>query len=172
MKKVVILIADEHHDLEVWYPLLRFKEAGWTVITAGIDSKKSYQGKFGYPITVDTHIDEIKSQDFDAIIIPGGWAPDYIRRSQLAIELVSEMFRSGKIVSAICHGGWVLASANILKGKSVTSVSAIKDDLINAGALWLDKEVVVDENLVTSRKPDDLPYFCKAILAMGEKIKH
>jgi len=82
------------------------------------------------------------------------------------------MFRSGKIVSAICHGGWVLASANILKGKSVTSVSAIKDDLINAGALWLDKEVVVDENLVTSRKPDDLPYFCKAILAMGEKIKH
>lgn len=172
MKRAVILIADEHHDLEVWYPILRLREAGWTAVTAGIDSKRDYEGKFGYPLTVDTHIDEVQAKDFDTVIIPGGWAPDYIRRSQVAIEFVAEMARSGKIVSAICHGGWVLASANILKGKQVTSVSAIKDDLINAGALWLDKEVVVDDNIVTSRKPDDLPTFCKTLLTVSERIKH
>ena len=172
MKRAVILIADEHHDLEVWYPILRLREAGWTVVSAGIDSKKNYEGKFGYPITVDTHIDEVQAKDFDAVIVPGGWAPDYIRRSQVAIEFVAEMARTGKLVAAICHGGWVLISANILKGKQVTSVSAIKDDMINAGALWLDKDVVVDDNLITSRKPDDLPIFCKTILSLAEKMKH
>ena len=172
MKRAVILIADEHHDLEVWYPILRFREAGWAVVTAGVDSKKNYEGKFGYPITVDTHIDEVQAKDFDVVIVPGGWAPDYIRRSQVSLEFVAEMNRTGKIIGSICHGGWVLVSANILKGKQVTSVAAIKDDMINAGALWLDKDVVLDDNIVTSRKPDDLPAFCRAILALTEKLKH
>lgn len=172
MKRAVVLIADEHHDLEVWYPILRLKEAGWAVVTAGIDSKRDYKGKFGYPLVVDTHIDEVQSKDFDLVIIPGGWAPDYIRRSQVAIEFVAEMHKSGRLVGAICHGGWVLASANILKGKQVTSVAAIKDDLINAGALWLDKEVIIDDNLITSRKPDDLPAFCKSIINLAEKQRH
>ncbi|MFM8315441.1 MAG: type 1 glutamine amidotransferase domain-containing protein [Deltaproteobacteria bacterium] len=172
MKRAVILIADQYQDLEVWYPILRLREAGWAVVTAGIDSKKTYEGKFGYPITVDTHIDEVKAKDFDVAIVPGGWAPDFIRRSQVALELVSEMYRTGKIVATICHGGWVLISANILKGKQVTSVSAIKDDMINAGALWLDKDVVVDDNLITSRKPDDLPIFCKTILTVSEKLRN
>ena len=171
MKKAVILIADEYQDLEVWYPILRLKEASWAVTTAGVDSKKEYKGKFGYPTTVDTHIDEIQAKDFDCVIIPGGWAPDFIRRSQVALELVAQMYRSGKIVAAICHGGWVLASAGILKGKQVTSFFAIKDDMINAGAMWLDKDVVADDTIITSRKPDDLPVFCKAILATAERLE-
>jgi len=171
MKRAVILIADEYQDLEVWYPILRLREAGWGVISAGIDSKKHYEGKFGYPITVETHIDELQAKDFDLVIIPGGWAPDYLRRSQVALEFVAEMNRTGKLIGAICHGGWVLISANILKGKQVTSVTSIKDDMINAGALWLDKEVVFDDNIVTSRKPDDLPIFCKTLLALAEGRK-
>lgn len=171
MKRAVILIADEYQDLEVWYPILRLREAGWAVVSAGIDSKKQYEGKFGYPITVETHLDELQAKDFDLVIIPGGWAPDYLRRSQVALEFVAEMNRTGKLIGAICHGGWVLISANILKGKQVTSVTAIKDDMINAGALWLDKEVVVDDNLVTSRKPDDLPIFCKTLLALADGTK-
>lgn len=168
MKKAVVLIADDYQDLEVWYPLLRLREAGWTVVTAGVDSKKHYKGKNGYPITVDTTVEEIRSNDFDCVIVPGGWAPDYIRRSVAAVDLVAQMSKSGKIVAAICHGGWVLASANILRGKQCTSFSAIKDDMVNAGAVWSDKEVVIDGGLVTARKPDDLPAFCKAILSLAQ----
>jgi protease I len=166
MKKAVILIADHYQDLEVWYPLLRLREAGWQVVTAGVESKKNYVGKNGYPIVVDTSIDEIRADDFDAVVIPGGWAPDHIRRHPVALEIVSQMDASKKTVAAICHAGWVLVSANILKGRKCTSFSAIKDDLVNAGAEWVDKEVVVDGNLITSRKPDDLPAFCRAILTM------
>ena len=164
MKRAVILIADDYQDMEVWYPLLRLKEAGWTVVTAGTESKEKYTGKYGYPITVDTSVDEIKAKDFDCIIIPGGWAPDVIRRSNVAVEMVSQMFNDKKIVAAICHAGWVLASANVLSGRKCTSFYAIKDDMVNAGAIWSDSEVVIDENLITSRKPDDLPAFCRAIL--------
>jgi protease I len=164
MKKAVILIADDYQDLEVWYPLLRLREAGWQVVTAGVDSKKDYRGKNGYPIKVDTTVEEIQAKAFDCVIIPGGWAPDYIRRSHVAVELVTQMNADRKCVAAICHAGWVLASANIVRGRNCTSFSAIKDDLVNAGANWIDKEVVIDGNLITSRKPDDLPAFCKAIL--------
>jgi len=165
MKKAVILVADDYQDLEVWYPLLRLREAGWQVVTAGVDSKKEYKGKNGYPIRVDTSVEEIQAKAFDCIVIPGGWAPDYIRRSHVAVELVTQMSNTGKIVAAICHAGWVLASAGVLRGKQCTSFSAIKDDMVNAGAKWTDQEVVVDGNLITSRKPDDLPAFCKAILS-------
>ena len=164
MKKAVILIADHYQDLEVWYPLLRLKEAGWSVVSAGVESRKNYTGKNGYPIVVDTHVDEIRAEEFDCVIVPGGWAPDYIRRSPSALEIVRRMNDQRRIVAAICHAGWVLCSAGILKGRRCTSFSAIKDDMVNAGATWEDAETVVDRNLVTARKPEDLPAFCRAIL--------
>lgn len=167
MKKAVVLIADDYQNIEVWYPLLRLREAGWSVMTAGVDSKKAYKGKNGYPITVDTTVEEVRAADFDCIVIPGGWAPDFIRRNKTAVDLVSQMDASGKIVAAICHAGWVLASANVLRGRRCTSFFAIKDDVVNAGGKWEDAEVVVDRNLVTSRKPEDLPAFCKAILELA-----
>lgn len=168
MKKAVILIANDYQDLEVWYPILRLREAGWKVVSAGIDTQEKYKGKHGYPITVDTMVEEISSDEFDAVIVPGGWAPDYIRRNHAALDLVAAMNSKKKIVAAICHAGWVLVSAKILDGRKVTSFSAIKDDMINAGAKWEDEEVVVDGNLITSRTPDDLPAFCKAILAAAK----
>lgn len=164
MKKAVILVADDYQDLEVWYPLLRLKEAGWNVVAAGTDTKKHYRGKNGYPLTADTTVEEVRADNFDCIIIPGGWAPDLIRRNPTAVNLVREMDRSRKTVAAICHAGWILVSAGILRDRKCTSFSAIKDDMINAGALWSDQEVVVDRNLITSRTPDDLPAFCRAIL--------
>ncbi|MEZ4752313.1 MAG: type 1 glutamine amidotransferase domain-containing protein [Bdellovibrionota bacterium] len=164
MSKAVILIADHYQDLEVWYPILRLREAGWTVVTAGVEAKKKYTGKNGYPITVDTSVEELNPKEFDAVVVPGGWAPDIIRRNQTALDLVAALNSAGKIVASICHGGWVLASAKMLAGRQCTSFSAIKDDMIHAGAKWVDQEVVVDRNLITSRKPDDLPAFCKAIL--------
>ena len=164
MEKAVILIADDYQDLEVWYPLLRLKEAGWSVVSAGVDAKKNYRGKNGYPITVDTTIEELRATDFDCVIVPGGWAPDYIRRNKAAIDLVSEMDSANKIVAAICHAGWVLVSANVLRGRRCTSFFAIKDDVVNAGGKWEDNEVVIDRNLITSRTPEDLPAFCRAII--------
>jgi protease I len=165
MKKAVILIAQDYQDLEVWYPILRLREAGWKVVPVGTDSQEKYKGKNGYPITVDCTVEEVKADDFDAVIVPGGWAPDYIRRNKAALELVAQMNSKKRIVAAICHAGWVLVSAGILKGRKCTSFSAIKDDMVNAGANWQDEEVIVDGNLITSRTPDDLPAFCKAILA-------
>jgi protease I len=164
MKKAVVLVADEYQDLEVWYPYLRLKEAGWTVVAAGTERKKEYRGKNGYPMTVDTEVEEVRAADFDCVVVPGGWAPDLIRRNPKAVGLVREMNEQGKTIAAICHAGWVLVSAGILKGKRCTSFFAIKDDMVNAGAEWIDAEVVVDGNLITSRKPADLPAFCKAIL--------
>lgn len=167
MKKAVVLIADDYQDLEVWYPLLRLREAGWSVVTAGVESKKQYRGKNGYPITVDTHVEEVRAGDYDCVVIPGGWAPDFIRRSQTAVQLVADMNRQKKIIAAICHAGWVLASADVVRGRRCTSFFAIKDDVVNAGGKWEDAETVVDGNLVTARKPEDLPAFCKAILDLA-----
>jgi len=107
----------------------------------------------------------VSAEDFDAVIIPGGYAPDRMRRNEAMVKLVREMFEKGKVVAAICHAGWLPASAGILRGKRMTSFSAIKDDMVNAGAQWEDAEVVVDGNLITSRTPDDLPAFCVAIIS-------
>ena len=162
-KKVLIPIGPLYQDLEVWYPKLRLTEAGAEVTCAGIGDK-SYKGKNGYPIDVDVQIEECSAADFDAIVIPGGWAPDKIRMNEHAVNIVKTMFDEGKVVASICHAGWVLVSAGLLEGKKVTSYIAIKDDMIAAGADWTDGEVVVDENLITSRKPDDLPAFCREII--------
>lgn len=161
---IAILAEKDFQDLELWYPYLRLKEAGFKPLIVGC-GEKSYKGKYGYPVTVDCQIGEVKADELSGVIIPGGWAPDFLRKHTDVLHLVKDCHESGKLVAAICHAGWVLISAGILKGLKVTSFEAIKDDLINAGACWVNQEVVVDKNLITSRTPLDLPEFCKAIIA-------
>ncbi len=127
--------------------------------------EKSYPGKRGYPVTVDTNVDQVEASDFDAVVIPGGFAPDQLRRSDKVLQLTRDIYQAGKPVAFICHAGWVPISAKILKGKRATSVRAIKDDMENAGVIWEDSAVVVDGNLISSRTPADLPQFCKALIA-------
>jgi len=162
--RVAILIEDFYQDLEVWYPLLRLREEGFEVVTVEPNGRKEYRGKNGYPIVVDKRIDEVRAGDFNAVVIPGGWAPDKLRLSQKVLDFVKALHDAGKVVASICHGGWVLASAGICKGRTLTSYIAIKDDLVNAGAKFVDREVVRDGFLITSRKPDDLPAFCREII--------
>jgi protease I len=165
-KRIALLVEDGYQDLEVWYPKLRLTEAGAEVVTIGTITGPNYKGKWGYPITVDKMASEVNANDFDAIVIPGGWAPDKLRMHTYVIDLVKAIHQAGKPVAAICHAGSVLVSADIVKGKTLTSYVAIKDDLIHAGANWVDREVVVDGNLITSRKPDDLPVFCRELIQM------
>ncbi len=162
-KKVAILVERDYQDLEVWYPALRLREEGATVVFLGTDAKE-YKGKFGYPLSVDEAVGNVKPADFDAVIVPGGWAPDFLRRYKAVLDFVRDMAALNRPVAAICHAGWVLASAGVLKGKTVTCFSAIKDDVVNAGARWVDREVVVDMPLITARKPDDLPAFTAALI--------
>ena len=166
-KRVALLVADLYQELEFWYPYYRLQEEGAEVVPVG--SKVGvYKSKLGYPAEARLAGKEAKADDFDGIVIPGGYAPDLIRRDEALIGLVREAYEQGKVVAAICHAGWVLVSAGILKGRRVTSVSSIEDDLRNAGAEWIDQEVVRDGNLITSRIPIDLPAFCKAIIeALG-----
>jgi len=163
MKKVAVLIEDHYQVLEVWYPYLRLRENGIQTVFVGT-GKKEYKSKEGYPAEQELSIKDAKVADFDAVIVPGGYAPDILRRYVEVNKFVGEMFKQGKPVAAICHAGWVLVSAGILKGKKVTGFYAIKDDLANAGAKFLDQEVVVDGNLITSRNPYDLPAFCREII--------
>ncbi len=165
MKKVAVLVEDLYQDLEVWYPILRLREEGFEVVVVGT-GKGSYEGKHGYPIDEDLPIDGAKPDEFSGVVIPGGYAPDILRRYPAINRFVRSIFEKGGVVASICHGGWVLISADIVRGRRVTSFFAIKDDLVNAGAQFEDSEVVVDGNLVTSRKPDDLPAFLKAIIGL------
>jgi protease I len=169
--KVVLFFAGPlYEDLELWYPKIRLEEEGARTVVAGT-GEKTYQGKRGYPLTVDTSVDQIRSSDFDGLVIPGGYAPDIMRRSEQLLRLTREIYLAGKPVGFICHAGWVPISAGIVKGKRGTSVGAIKDDLVNAGMLWEDSPVVVDGNLISSRTPADLPFFCKAIIAALEESR-
>jgi protease I len=167
-KRVAILIEKDYQDMEVWYPLLRLREAGYEVVTIGVN-QTSYTGKYGYPIQCDTTIDKVKAKDFLGVVIPGGWAPDFLRLSKKVLKFVADLNESGRLVASICHAGWVIASAGVVAGRTCTSYVAIKDDLVHAGANWVDQEVAVDGNLITSRTPNDLPAFLKAILAFLEK---
>ena len=170
-KRIAILVDQAYQEMEVWYPLYRFREAGATVITVGATAGTIYPSKLGYPCTAEKSYDQVSADDFDGLIVPGGYAPDHIRRHPRANQLVADMNRQGKLVAAICHAGWVLCSAhNMLRGRRVTSFFAIKDDMVNAGAEWIDAEVVVDGNLVTSRKPDDLPAFCRAAIEVAAGV--
>lgn len=164
-KRVIVLIEQIFNDLEFWYPYYRLKEAGVEVVVVGSGSAGSYTGKYNTESGVDTIAEKVSAGQFDGIVIPGGYAPDHMRRYPAMVKLVKDMFDSGKVVAAICHAGWMLVSAGILKGKRVTSFFAIRDDMVNAGGDWVDEEVVVDGKLITSRKPDDLPAFMKAIIA-------
>ena len=164
-KRVAVLAEEQYEDLELWYPVVRLKEAGAQVAIVGSGSASVCRSKHGYPAAVDTSADRVSAKEIHAVVVPGGYAPDRLRRYEPVLRLVREAFQQGKVVAAICHAGWVPISAGIVKGKHVTSASAIKDDLVNAGAIWEDKEVVVDGNLITSRTPNDLPAFCRAIIA-------
>ena len=163
-KKIAILAEKYYEELELWYPYYRLKEEGATVVRVGSGTAKTYEGKYGYPVTPEYSIDEVNAKDFAAIIIPGGFSPDFMRRSEKMVQFVKDVYAQGGIAAAICHGPWMLISADLVRAKKATSFFAIKTDLINAGARYEDKSVVVDDRIITSRKPDDLPAFCGAII--------
>jgi protease I len=162
-KRIGILIENLYEDLELLYPLFRLREAGADVTIVG-GGEEVYRSKHGYPVKADIEAERADAGDFDAIVIPGGYSPDHMRRHPAMVSLVRDAFGQGKVVAAICHAGWMLASAGILRGKRATGFFSIKDDMVNAGALYEDKEVVRDGNLITSRRPDDLPAFCRTII--------
>lgn len=164
-KRIAVLAEDNFEDLELWYPLIRMREEGADVSVVGMRGVETYHGKHGLPVEVDVAAQDVSGDEFDAVIIPGGYAPDRMRRHKAMLDLVRRVDQRGGVVAMICHAGWVPISAGIVRGRQVTSVSAIRDDLQNAGANWVDREVVVDENLISSRYPDDLPAFCRAIIA-------
>jgi protease I len=162
-KTVAVLIEDLYQEMEVWYPIYRLREAGHKTMCLGT-GKPEYKSKLGYPVKAEGDVKEARARDFDGVIVPGGYAPDLLRRSPELLAFVGDLDRSGKAVGAICHAAWVLCSVGMLKGRTATCFFAIKDDLVNAGAKYVDQEVVVDRNLVTSRKPDDLPAFMREYL--------
>jgi protease I len=168
-RRAAVLVEQQYQEMEVWYPVYRLREAGCQVTLVGPEAGHSYPSKLGYPAKSDRSAKEVSAADFDIVVIPGGFAPDYLRRHAAILRLVSGMAEAGKVVASICHGPWVLCSTKVLRGKRATCVSAIKDDVINAGATYLDAEVVRDGNLITSRKPDDLPAFLKAIIEASSK---
>lgn len=165
-KQVLLFTGEIYEDLELWYPKLRLIEAGAKTVVAGEQAGAEYAGKHGYPSRSDVTIDSVSSDDFDALVVPGGFMPDRLRRLPKVLELVREFFTAGKPVAAICHGGWIPISAGIYRGVRVTGSPGIKDDLINAGGLYEDASVVVDRNSISSRRPDDLPDFCRSLIAM------
>jgi len=161
---VLFFAGPLYEDLELWYPKIRLEEEGASTVVAGLGDR-TYQGKRGYPVTVDANVGDVRAADCAGLVIPGGFAPDQLRRSETVLRLTREIYEAGKPVAFICHAGWVPISARILKGKRATSVNAIRDDMENAGVLWEDRPVVVDGNLISSRTPADLPAFCKALLS-------
>jgi deglycase len=163
-KRIAILAENMYQEMELWVPYYRMKEEGAEVKVVGAGGAKQYTSKHGYPVNVDAQADSVNAMEFDAVVVPGGYAPDMMRRHDGMVRLVREAAQNGKVVAAICHAGWMLASADVIKGKKVTSFFSIKDDMVHAGGQWVDQEVVVDGNLITSRKPDDLPAFCRAII--------
>jgi protease I len=170
-RRFLIFVDHIYEDLELWYPKLRLMEAGAEVVVAGPEAGKTYDGKNGYPCVADAALADMSARDFDGLVVPGGFMPDKLRRDPKVLQLVRDFAEAGKPVAAICHGGWIPISAGVYGGVRVTGSAGIKDDLINAGAIWEDAPVVVDRHFISSRKPDDLPDFCRAILhVMAEKI--
>jgi protease I len=162
-KNIAVFVANFFEDLELWYPVIRMREEGANVVIIGPEAD-NFKGKKGLSAKADRAISGVRTDEFHGLIIPGGYAPDHMRRSPDMVRFVQKMHDEGKIVAAICHAGWMLASAGIIKGRRVTSFFAIKDDLVNAGAEWVDQEMVRDGNIITSRSPADLPAFCRAII--------
>jgi protease I len=167
-KNILAFVGEVYEDLELWYPKLRLEEAGCTVKLAG-EELRTYTGKNGYPAVADSLVGKVKSEDFAGLLIPGGFMPDKLRRNAEVLRLTREFHQQGKLVAFICHGGWIPISAKILKGKRATGTTAIKDDLENAGAVWVDEPVVIDGNLISSRTPKDLALFGKALVEFLRK---
>ena len=167
--QVVVLAENQYQELELWYPLLRLREAGCNVFTVAPSADALYGSKLGYPVKADLAINEVDASQVDAIVIPGGFAPENLRRTPAIVNLVRKVHDQGSLVAAICHAGWMLASAGLAKDRNVTCVAIIKDDVINAGGKYVDQPVVRDGNLITSRLPGDLPVFCKAIVEYLEE---
>jgi deglycase len=164
MQKALLTFVDDiYEDLELWYPKLRLEEAGYSMHLAATELK-TFKGKHGYPAKADLLLNDAQSKDYCGLLVPGGFMPDKLRRDEKVLSLTREFFEQGKLVGFICHGGWIPISAGILKGKRATGSLGIKDDLQNAGAIWIDEPVVVDGNLISSRTPRDLPPFAKAMV--------
>jgi protease I len=164
--RLLMFVEDSYEDLELWYPKLRLTEAGAHVTVAAPEMGRVYRGKHSYPCAADAAIGDMEAADFQGVVIPGGFMPDKLRRDPKVRELVRNFADGGKLVAAICHGGWIPISAGVYRGVRVTGSLGIKDDLVNAGAQWEDASVVVDRHFVSSRKPDDLPDFCRAIITL------
>jgi protease I len=167
-KTAAILVENLYQEMEVWVPAYRLREAGVKTVFLGT-GQPEYKSKLGYPVPAEGDVKEAKAEDFDALVIPGGFAPDHLRRHESVLQFVRDMDRAKKPIGAICHALWVCCSAGILKGRKATCFFAIKDDVANAGAAYVDQEVVVDGHLVTSRKPDDLPAFMREFLKLLAK---
>src|SRR3954453_14689566 len=167
-KCVALLIEDDYQELEAWYPRLRLEEAGAQVTGVGTGRKDWFESKLGYPMDADASAEEVNADDFDALIVPGGFAPDHMRLSQPMSALVRDVYEQGKLTAAICHGGWMLCSAGAVKGGRGTGYDPIRPDVENAGGEWVDEAVVIDGNLITSRTPPDIPIFLAAIISYLE----
>jgi protease I len=168
-KRVAVLVEQQYQEMEVWYPVYRLREAGCTVELVGPEAGKTYASKLGYPAKSTLAASDAKADQFAAVVIPGGFSPDYIRRSEAMLKLVRDIYAQKKPVAAICHGPWVLCSTPALKGRKVTCFHSIKDDVTNAGGTYVDQEVCVDGNVITSRTPEDLPAFVVALLELMRK---
>ncbi len=168
---ILTFVGDLYEDLELWYPKLRFIEAGAGVVVAGLVAGAVYKGKNGYPCRSDAMIDDMNAGSFDGVFCPGGYMPDKLRRDPKVLQLIRDFKDEGKLVAAICHGGWIPISAGVYRSIRVTGSLGIKDDLINAGAIWENASVVSDRNFVSSRKPDDLPDFCLACIEVLCRLK-
>lgn len=167
--RIAVLAENQYQELELWYPVLRFREAGAAVTIVGPATDQVYGSKLGYPVIPDVSVNDVDPADFDCVIVPGGFSPESLRRNAGMLDLVRKVSDSDRIVAAICHAGWVLASAGLAKGRRLTCVSVIRDDVVNAGAEYVDEPVVRDGNVITSRLPNDLPDFCRVIAqAIGE----
>jgi protease I len=162
-KRIAILVDEQYQELEVWYPYYRFVEAGATVDFVAEQAQKTYHSKLGYPCQATRSAVDVKGSEYDAVVIPGGWCPDFMRRSEPMLAFMNQCVEAGTVLAAICHGPWMLCSTTALQGRQATSFMAIRHDVANAGATWVDEPVVVDGPVITSRTPDDLPAFCKAI---------
>jgi len=169
MKRIVAFVDEIYEDLELWYPKIRLEEEGWKVVVAGPEKGREYHGKHGYPCRPDAAIEEIDASEFDALLVPGGFAPDKLRRLDRVKNLVRQFDEEGKLIAFICHAGWVLISAGILRDRRATSTVGIRDDMRNAGAIWVDEPLVIDGNLVSSRTPADLAEFARG---MVQWLKH
>jgi protease I len=162
---VALLIEDEYQEMEAWYPLYRMQEEGADVVVVGSGRKETFESKLGYPIDADVAARDVDLDGIAAVIVPGGYAPDHMRLCPEMVDLVRDAHAAGKLVAAICHGGWMLASADVLRGRRATGYLPIRDDVVNAGGTWVDEAVVRDGNIITSRTPVDLPAFAREIVS-------